>query len=403
MLWCNRCSKTNFGEPNADQRTLQWTLLRRTHMACKSGKQSKLAAFFQRGPFAKREGPTNRGIWVNWLKVTANDGTWYYSFRTNPPNPQFQTIRQREKPLDCSAGSIIQLKPCWIPVPVIHRIQFEKENTSCKPKQSKNYLKDVREPLENTYPEGTVLYCNQPGCIRNVFLDREVLSKQTTRVFTCNKQREQQTQYGKVTWQCPGIKIPAEPVYVKYRCIDPNRQECIFTKIYLYVPGLDGWKHPVCPLESCQNEFGTPIELITQEAYNRNSSRFTAAAHTTDKQQTHVKPDKEIIYLSPVYDLRGWKEAVEPVSGNPYYWRTSDPKRITQWHKPTGTVLLECTNCKERKTVKIKRKTPISRFQCTKCENPDKLLYRVVPTSGRRRLDALIERFQRESERCIAS
>merc|ERR1711964_249043 len=83
----------------------------------------------------------------------------------------------------------------------------------------------------------------------------------------------------------------------------------------------------------------------------------------------------------------------------------SKADRQTAAYLSPGEVILKCKDCGVLRPETIKRKTPIMRFQCRKCrKKPHKGEYEEVkPTSGRRRLDVLIERFIRESERCIAS
>jgi len=84
--------------------------------------------------------------------------------------------------------------------------------------------------------------------------------------------------------------------------------------------------------------------------------------------------------------------------------KTSRKVDTTDFYFPKDAIL-KCKDCKTTK--KFGRRIPKTRIH-SKCRNDSNEAhkgeyYQVGTVNRRRRLDALIERFQRESERCIAS
>jgi len=327
-----------------------------------------------------------------------------------PQTQKIDPIQQREKPSDCSVGSIITLKPHWKPVVLdanttIHSICFEYENTTYR----ENNLTDVREPLDKTHLKDTVLYCNQPECNRNVL--GETLSKTTTRAaFTCSERRRQHTKLGTVYWPCPGIKqtkerIRAEPIRVNYRCLGPNSKGCDCDITVAYNNVDRKWKPPTC--SRCKNEWGNSVTMVQKVVYDQYQSRIKGLK--IPKCSYH--PSGTILYVACKdckHTEKLTRERRTPTSRRYFH---SDCPESTHWSKkgeyevygiqyPEGTKL-RCKDCKELTVVRADSPPLLAHEKCKQAGKFKGVWEAVKP--ARRRLDALIARFQRESERCIAS
>lgn len=318
------------------------------------------------------------------------------------------------------------------------------------------------DPASPPKEEQTVLYCDQPDCLQNK-LGEKKLTKTVTRVlkskkgkFKCTQTRKQLTKYGYLHWPCPGTKTPVtakprEPVEATYRCIDPNNERCTNTIVVKYNGIGDHLTFMAkCSNKNshgeptCLNKMFKPTVMIPEEAYQKISS-YSKRTATVIKEGASVR----------IHDLKGLTKGESSTdlngqTGTLGKWRPDkgayevltlkygkklvraanlelrpEPRRPTahtpsknRFHKlnknehyfPEGTLHLhvECNDCHHKKTITLNQQRRTSKYRryfhgdCR--ESPHKGLYRVVETSSRRRrLDALIERFQRESERCIAS
>jgi len=161
---------------------------------------------------------------------------------------------------------------------------------------------------------------------------------------------------------------------VRYRCIDPNGKGCTFTTLVDDRIGKNGWKPPVCRSARCINRPGQETPMIPDDAFycERNGSKLGNAK---------------------IRDTSWYGKKLEKRQRTP---KTSRKVDTTDFYFPKGTILV-CKDCGGRKTTV--RKTPKSRSHKECRQKTHKGEYR---QGGRRRLDALIERFQHESERCIA-
>merc|ERR1711964_780024 len=183
------------------------------------------------------------------------------------------------------------------------------------------------------------------------------MGKKEARVFfPCSQQREQQTQFGKLIWRCPGTKMPIISVFVKYRCIN---QKCSFTTIVDNRIGLNGWKHPVCTLSSCKNKIGKPTPMVTEDAYNQNLSRLTSVAPKAERKGQYFPKGTK---LECIKCKTG--ETVDNVTEK-YRWRCSNCKelKMSPIHFPVGAAF-QCGKCSSKAFIKTAGPPPACRNKC---------------------------------------
>jgi len=228
-----------------------------------------------------------------------------------------------------------------------------KKNRNC-PKCKFSELCKLKPHI--TYKKGTVLYCNQPTCKRAAL--GEELKRNTTRIqFLCGYRRKIQ---GTAKYK------PGDEVQVR----KTNRHEWQTARFLSFSKTKYNVWTEVGPLSVT----GTNIKSL------KPTAQFIEWVNCPGiKTNTHLKLEEINV---PDVDLTPKPDKQEP---------TYFPKDTKRKCKDCGIL---------RQTARRHPKSRTHR-QCRKSLHKGE--WEEVKSSGRRRLDDLIDRFIRESERCIAS
>jgi len=228
-----------------------------------------------------------------------------------------------------------------------------------------------------TYKKGTVLYCNQPTCPKAMF--GETLKHNSTHTeIPCGYKSKVMGKFSETI--CSGIKTETQPKNIKLTDVDsltdkPEEQEQL-KKVYF----PQGTKLQ-CNVRRCNSTYKvwTPAPRPPFCGKRKRGSICTGVLQVTHfPAGTKFKCDQCTHRLS--IDQPSLPPTHEECTGK------------LQLEFPAGTAF-KCDKCSSKHTIRQSGLLPTCRHNCVGTMQP-------VKVDSRRRL---IERFIRESERCIAS